>query len=120
VIVDHREIRGTLARLAIPVFAATVGDQFLGIADTIVIGTFGPAALAAITGATAVFVTLAMALHGVSQGAGILAAQAIGAGNTERFGRIARASILVPSVLGVGLAVAALWLAEPAMPARGT
>jgi Na+-driven multidrug efflux pump len=50
---DQRDIRGTLAPLAIPIFAATIGDQLLGIADTIVIGTFGTA-LAATTGARGV------------------------------------------------------------------
>jgi Na+-driven multidrug efflux pump len=53
----------------------------LGVAGTIVIGTSGPAALAAITGATAVFVAIARAVYGLGQGAGILAGQAVGADN---------------------------------------
>ena len=114
---DHRDVPRTLAQLAIPTFAATVGDQLLGIADTIVVGTFGPAALAAITGATSVFIVIVLALHGVSQGAGILAAQAIGAGENERFGRIVRAAVLVPVLLGLGIIAAALWLAQPGMRA---
>lgn len=114
---NHRDIRGTLARLAIPTFAATVGDQLLGIADTIVIGTFGPPALAAITGATAVFITIVLALHGLSQGAGILAAQAIGAGDHERFGRITRAALPIPILFGTAMAVAALWLSESTLRA---
>jgi MATE family multidrug resistance protein len=114
---DHRDIGGTLARLAVPTFFATIGDQLLGIADTIVIGTFGTAALAAITGATTVFIVIVLALHGLSQGAAILAAQAAGAGDYERFGRITRASLLVPLGLGFGIIGGALWLAAPGMRA---
>ncbi len=114
-VMDHRDVRRTLAALAIPIFAATIGDQVLGIADTIVVGTLGPAALAAITGATSVFIVIVLSLHGLSQGAGILAAQAIGAGDNERFGRIVRSALLVPVLLGVAVAAAALVLAEPGM-----
>jgi MATE family multidrug resistance protein len=114
---DYRDVRGTLARLAIPTFAATIGDQVLGIADTIVIGTLGTAALAAITGATTVFIVIVLALHGLSQGAAILAAQAAGARDFERFGRITRAALLVPLACGLAIALAALWLAAPGIRA---
>ncbi len=114
-ILDHRAVGGTLARLAIPTFAATVGDQFLGIADTIVVGTFGTNALAAITGASSVFMVLVLALHGLTAGAGILAAQAIGAGDNERFGQITRASLPLPMALALGFALAAVWGAAPAL-----
>ncbi|MGD0475743.1 MAG: MATE family efflux transporter [Candidatus Velthaea sp.] len=114
---DHRDVGGTLARLAVPTFAATIGDQVLGIADTIVIGTFGSAALAAITGATTVFVTIVLTLNGLSEGAGILAAQAAGAGDFDRFGRITRASLLVPLGLACAIVAAAVWWGAPAMRA---
>jgi multidrug resistance protein, MATE family len=114
---DRRAIGPALARLAVPTFAATIGDQVLGIADTIVIGTLGTTALAAITGATTVFVVIVLTLHGLSQGAGILAAQAAGAGDYDRFGRITRASVLVPLAFGFGVIIAAFWLAAPALRA---
>jgi MATE family multidrug resistance protein len=115
--IDHRAIRGALAGLAVPAFAATIGDQLLGVADTIAIGTLGAPALAAVTGATTVFVAIVLAVHGLSQGAGILAAQAIGAGDYDRFGRIVRASLPVPVVLGFALAAAALLYARTGMHA---
>lgn len=114
-IADHQRLGRTLARLAIPTFAAIVGDQLLGIADTIVIGTLGAQALAAITAATAVFVVMVLALHGITQGAGILGAQAIGSGDTDRFGRIIRAAFVLPAFLAVAIAIGAVWLAKPAM-----
>jgi putative MATE family efflux protein len=115
--IDHRDVRGTLVRLAVPTFAAIIGDQLLGIADTIVIGTLGAPQLAAMTGATSIFIALVLGLHGASQGAGILAAQAAGAGDFNRFGRIVRASVIVPMVLATAVIVAALGLADPAMNA---
>jgi Na+-driven multidrug efflux pump len=106
---ERRAIGPALARLAVSTFAATIGDRVLGIADTIVIGTLGTTALAAITGATTVFVVIVLTLHGLSQGAGILAAQAAGAGDGDydRFGRITRASVLVPLAFGFGVILAA-------------
>lgn len=113
--VSRPAIRATLTHLALPIFAATVGDQVLGVADTIVVGTFGAAALAAITGATAVFVAIGLTVYGLGQGAGILAAQAVGAEDYDRFGRIARASLPIPIAFAVAIIGASFWLAKPGM-----
>ncbi|GAC1537814.1 MAG: hypothetical protein NVS2B17_10940 [Candidatus Velthaea sp.] len=116
-IVDHRRAGRALARLAVPNAASIVGDQFLGIVDTIAIGTLGAPALAAITGAATVFVVLALGMHGFTQGCGILGAQAIGARDNERFGAIVRASAIVPLIGAIVLAVAAWFTARPALAA---
>ena len=116
-IVDHRSVAGVFRRLALPAFAALIADQLLGIADTIVIGTLGAAALAAVTGATAVFVAILLAVHGLSRGAGILGAQAIGAGEREHFGAIVRASIVIPAACAVALAFASFMFAHAGMRA---
>src|SRR5471032_2404190 len=105
-VVDYRHAGRALARLAVPNAASIVGDQFLGIVDTIVIGTLGATSLAAVTGATTVFVVFVLTMHGFTQGLGILGAQAIGAGESARFGSIVRASLLVPLVIAVSLAIA--------------
>ncbi|MGB8265672.1 MAG: MATE family efflux transporter [Candidatus Velthaea sp.] len=114
-IAGHRDVRATLVRLAAPVAAALAGDQLLGIVDTIVIGHFGADALAAITGATTIFVAVALAMHGVVQGAGILCAQAIGANDLRAFGRIARSALVVPLLLSLAAVTVAWWGAEPAI-----
>lgn len=116
-IVDHRDVRRALARLAVPNGASILGDQLLGIVDTIVIGTFGAPALAAVTGATSIFIALVLGMHGFSQGPGILGAQAIGAKDSERFGAIVRAAIVLPVLLGFAIALASIWLAHPLMAA---
>jgi len=111
-IAGHRDVRATLVRLAVPIAAALAGDQLLGIVDTIVIGHFGANALAAITGANAIFVTAALATHGMVQGAGILGAQAIGAGDDRAFGRVTRSALAVPLLLTLVAIALALWQAH--------
>lgn len=112
-VVDYRHAGRALARLAAPNAASIAGDQLLGIADTIVIGTLGATSLAAMTGATTVFIVFALALHGLMQGLGILGAQAIGARDNARFGSIVRASLLVPFIIALALAVAFTFASRP-------
>jgi putative MATE family efflux protein len=114
-VVDHRNVRRALSRLAIPIAASIAGDQFLGIVDTIVIGTLGATSLAALTGATTVFIVFALAMHGFTQGLGILGAQAIGAGENARFGSIVRASVLLPILAAIAIAVLFSFVARPVL-----
>lgn len=114
-VIDHRNVGRALARLAIPNAASIAGDQFLGIVDTIVIGTLGATSLAALTGATTVFIVFALAMHGFSQGLGILGSQAIGAGENARFGSIVRASILLPVVAAIAIAVTFTFVSRPVL-----
>jgi putative MATE family efflux protein len=114
-VVGHRDVRGTLARLAVPNAASLFGDQLLGIVDTIVIGSLGTASLAAVTGATSVFIAIVLGLHGLTQGVGVLGAQAIGAGDNRRFGAIVRAGATLPVAIGALIAFASLGLARPGL-----
>lgn len=116
-IVDHRDVRRALAKLAVPNGASILGDQLLGIVDTIVIGSLGAPALAAITGATSIFIALVLGMHGFSQGSGILAAQSVGAKEDVRFGAIVRAALVLPVALSALIAFASIGLAHPAMNA---
>jgi len=114
-IVDHRNVRGAFGRLSIPIALAMVGDQLLSVVDTIVIGSLGTIALAGVTGAFALFVTLVFALVGFASGISITAARCVGAGDVEGLGRTARAGVVAPLVLASILVVAALFLAKPAL-----
>jgi MATE family multidrug resistance protein len=114
-IADHGNVRQTLSRLAAPIAAAIVGDQLLGVADTIVIGSLGAVALAAMTGATTIFIALVLTLHGLFQGCGILAAQAVGSSDFDRFGRIVRSSLVGPVLIATAITLASFALARPAM-----
>lgn len=95
-IVDHRDIGAAFRRLSLPIAVSMLGDQLLGIVDTIAIGTLGAVQLAGATAATTVMLALGFAMFGFSNGLGILAAQRIGAHDLEGFAKTVRAGFVVP------------------------
>jgi putative MATE family efflux protein len=115
--IEHRDAGAALRRLATPNALALVTDQLLGIVDTIAIGSLGTAALAGITGAVGVFMVLGIGLFAFSSGIRIVGAQAIGAGQSARFGAIVRAAMVVPFAIAALAAVASLWGARPLLGA---
>jgi len=115
--VDHRDAGAALRRLATPNALAMVGDQLLGIVDTIAIGALGTAALAGITGAVGVFMVLGIGLFAFGSGVRIVGAQAIGAGQSERYGAIVRAAVVTPLAIALLAALASTVAARPLMHA---
>ena len=114
-LVDHEDVPRALWRLGAPNALALVADQFLGIADTIVVGALGTAALAGISAATSVFIVIAIGLWAFPNAARIMGAQALGAGNPRLFGRIVRSSLPVPIAIAAAFAVLSLFAARPLM-----
>jgi putative MATE family efflux protein len=108
-VVDHRNVPGAFRRLSVPFGVQMLGDQLLGVVDTIAIGSLGTVALAGATAANTVFLTLVFALAGLMTGTSIIAAQRVGAEDVDGFARTVRAGILGPMVL----AVACLALSVP-------
>ena len=106
-IVRHDDAGAALRRLAIPIATTLVADQLLGIADTIVVGSLGLGPLAAISAASSIFMTVAIALFAFGSGPRIMGSQAIGAGDLPRFGAIVRASLVAPLVVSALAIVAA-------------
>lgn len=104
-IVDHRDIGAAFRRLSLPLAVQMLGDQLLGVVDTIAIGTLGAVALAGATAATTVMLALAFAIFGFMNGLGIIAAQRIGAHDLAGFARTVRAGFIVPFVCAVGCAL---------------
>ena len=115
--IEHRDAGAALRRLATPNVLALVGDQLLGIVDTIAIGALGTAALAGITGATGVFMVLGIGLFAFGSGVRIVGAQAIGAGQSERYGAIVRAAVVTPLAIALLAALASTVAARPLMHA---
>jgi putative MATE family efflux protein len=115
--IEHRDAGAALRRLATPNALALVGDQLLGIVDTIAIGSLGTAALAGITGATGVFMVLGIGLFAFGSGVRIVGAQAIGAGESRRYGAVVRAAVVVPLIIATVAALASLVAAKPLMHA---
>jgi putative MATE family efflux protein len=114
---EHRDAGAVLRRLAMPTALAMVGDQLLGIVDTIVIGALGTGALAGITAAVSVFMVLGIGLFAFTSGLRIVGAQAIGAGQSERFGAIVRASAVAPLAIALLAALASIPGARPLLAA---
>jgi putative MATE family efflux protein len=115
--IEHRDAGAALRRLATPNALAMVGDQLLGIVDTIAIGALGTAALAGIAGAVGVFMVLGIGLFAFGSGVRIAGAQAIGAGESARYGAIVRAAIVAPLAIAVFAAFASTLAARPLMHA---
>ncbi len=111
--IEHRDAGAALRRLATPNALAMVGDQLLGIVDTIAIGALGTAALAGITAAVGIFMVLGIGLFAFGSGIRIVGAQAIGARQSERFGEIVRAATVVPFAIATLAALSSLVLAGP-------
>jgi putative MATE family efflux protein len=114
---EHRDTGAVLRRLATPNALAMVGDQLLGIVDTIAIGSLGTSALAEITAAVGIFMVLGIGLFAFGTGVRIVGAQAIGAGKSERFGAIVRAAAVVPLAIATLAALASLVAGRPLLQA---
>ncbi|MBV8118133.1 MAG: hypothetical protein JOZ01_09150, partial [Candidatus Eremiobacteraeota bacterium] len=78
-IVDHTDVPGAFRRLSVPLAVTLLGDQILGVVDTIAIGALGPVALAGVTAASAAFIIVLFTVSGFLSGLSIIAAQRIGA-----------------------------------------
>jgi putative MATE family efflux protein len=100
-LVDHRNVGAAFRRLSIPIAVAMLGDQLLGIADTIAIGSLGVVALAGATAANTMFLALNMANAGFLSGTSIVAAQRVGAQDMDGFARTVRSGALAPLVAGI-------------------
>ena len=116
-VVDHTKPGAAFRRLSIPLAVQMLGDQILGVADTIAIGALGPVALAGVTAATTVSFTAIMVLGGLWSGLGIIAAQRIGAHDVDGFGRTIRAGFVIPFLAAIVLAIGSAWFALPLMHA---
>ena len=78
-----------------------LGDQLLGIVDTIAIGSIGTVALAGATAANTLFLAIVFAVSGFLSGTSIVAAQRIGAHDVDGFARTVRAGVVVPLLIGL-------------------
>ncbi|HET9030222.1 MAG TPA: MATE family efflux transporter [Candidatus Aquilonibacter sp.] len=112
-VVDHTRTGAAFRRLSVPLAVQMLGDQILGVVDTIAVGYLGTAALAGVTAATTVTFTLVMIVGGLWSGLGIIAAQRIGAHDVSGFGRTVRAGFVVPMIVSVLFAAISLIVARP-------
>jgi putative MATE family efflux protein len=116
-VVDHRNVPGAFRRLSVPLAAQMLGDQLLGVVDTIAIGSLGTVALAGATAANAAFLTVVFALSGLMTGTSIIAAQRIGAEDTDGFARTVRAGTIGPMLLAIACLGLSIPLSAPMLHA---
>lgn len=114
-VVDHRNAGAVFRRLSLPIAYALLGDQLLGVVDTIAIGSIGTVALAGVTGAFAIFIAVLFALTGFSSGVSIIGAQRIGAHDIDGFASTVRAGFVAPLTGAIACTIASLFFAEPAL-----
>ncbi len=112
-VVDHTRVGAAFRRLSLPLAVQMLGDQILGIVDTIVVGYLGTVALAGVTAATIVFFTLIMTVGGLWSGLSIIAAQRIGAHDVEGYGRTVRAGFIIPFIVSLAIAIVSIPLSVP-------
>ncbi|MDQ2864872.1 MAG: MATE family efflux transporter [Candidatus Eremiobacteraeota bacterium] len=114
-VVDHTRVGAAFRRLSFPLAVQMLGDQLLGIVDTIAIGYLGTVALAGVTAATTIFFTLMMTIGGLWSGLGIIAAQRIGAEDVDGFASTVRAGFLVPFIVAIAAFAISIPLGIPAI-----
>jgi putative MATE family efflux protein len=112
-IVDHRNVGAAFRRLSVPIALQLVGDQTLGIVDTIVIGSLGAVALAGATAANVTFLVIVFSAFGLMSGTSIVAAQRIGANDIDGFALTVRSGAVIPFLLGIVYLALALTGAKP-------
>lgn len=112
-VVDHTRVGAAFRRLSLPIAVQMLGDQILGVADTIAIGFISTAALAGVTASITVFFTTIMVIAGLWNGLGIIAAQRIGAHDLDGFARTVRAGFVIPGIASVAVLLASIVWAAP-------
>ncbi len=118
-------LAAALARIAGPLAIASLSQIAMGLTDTILLGHLGGRALAAGGLATTLFFTTGVVLQGTLVGAGVLVAQARGAGRDGEIAGIYTTALLVGLLLsGPAFLLYSearpllLWLHEPPALAR--
>ncbi len=100
-----------IARLATPVVFAQLSHTFMGLADTLMVGRLGTAAVAAVGVATLLFAVLANALKAIETGVQALIARRVGEGRDGEVGQILGSAMVV--VFGAGAVVCVQGLLWP-------
>lgn len=113
----------TLRQRVMKLAGPTLAEQFLvsavGIADMVMVGRIGPAAIAAVGLTNQPIMFLNSALMALNVGTTALVARLIGARQVDRASAAAKQTLAVASVLGVILSIIAVVFAEPILKIMG-
>lgn len=101
-------LRRTLL-LGLPLIGSQVGQVLIGLTDTLMLGRYSVAALAAATISTSVFFTLFVLGSGFALACMPMAAGALGQDEEVRVRRVARMGLWLSALTGVAMAPAMIW-----------
>src|SRR5437762_4185046 len=110
---EARELRRRVWALAGPVIGENFLETLLGIIDTLLVAGLGAVAIAGVGSALQVMFFLISALSALAIGSSVLVAQAVGAGDTVRAGRLGRQSLIWSVLFSIPLAVGGYLLSGP-------
>src|SRR5207249_5875124 len=91
---EAHELRRRVWGLAGPVIGENFLETLLGIVDTLLVAGLGAVAIAGVGSALQIMFFLISALSALAIGSAVLVAQAVGAGDIARAGRLGRQSLL--------------------------
>ena len=117
--IDPRAMRRRVIGLAWPVIGENFLETLLGVIDTVLVAGLGTAAIAGVGTALQVMFLLISALSALAVGSAVLVAQAVGAGDTARAGRLARQSLVWSVIISIPLALGGLLFSAPIIGAFG-
>ncbi len=112
-LIGKRELRKRVLGLAGPVIGENFLETLLGIVDTVLVAGLGVVAIAGVGSALQVMFFLISALSALAIGSAVLVAQAVGAGDTARAGRLGRQSLLWSVLFSIPLTALGFLLSGP-------
>jgi len=112
-LIGERELRKRVLGLAGPVIGENFLETLLGIVDTVLVAGLGAVAIAGVGSALQVMFFLISALSALAIGSAVLVAQAVGAGDVARAGRLGRQSLIWSVLFSIPLTAIGFLLSGP-------
>ncbi|WP_185233161.1 MATE family efflux transporter [Teredinibacter franksiae] len=113
---SSRTLWVSVLSLALPVAAQMILQSLIGMADVLMVGNLGPAALAAVGLAAKLHFLLLVLMAGLGAGCGILVAQYTGASNMPACQRTVALTLFVGAVVMIPFTLAFAFLSELWVP----
>ncbi len=113
------DVRGEIARIAVPVGLEMVVQLLLGLIDQVIVGTLGAVAIAAVGLSNSFLGVLGISLASLGAGAGILVSRAHGGGRAGETARVSSAAVVLAAALSLLVALPFLPLVGPFLKAVG-
>jgi MATE family multidrug resistance protein len=110
---EARALRRRVWELAAPVIGENCLETLLGIIDTLLVAGLGAVAIAGVGSALQIMFFLISALSALAIGSSVLVAQAVGAGDTARAGRLGRQSLIWSVLFSIPLSFGGFLLSRP-------